>query len=103
MVTYILRRLVAMVLTLVVLSMIVFLIFDALPADPARLTCGKSCSPAIIEANRHRLGLDKPLVDQYTDFAKGLAARPSRATSPASAPRAARASRSPTCWSAGSR
>ena len=72
MVTYILRRLVAMVLTLVVLSMIVFLIFDALPADPARLTCGKSCSPAIVEANRHRLGLDKPLVDQYTDFAKGL-------------------------------
>ena len=72
MVTYILRRLVAMVLTLLVLSMIVFLIFDALPADPARLTCGKSCSPAIVEANRHRLGLDKPLVDQYTDFAKGL-------------------------------
>ena len=69
---YIVRRLIAMVLMLIALSMIVFLIFNALPADPARLTCGKSCSPAIIEANRHRLGLDKPLVDQYTDFAKGL-------------------------------
>jgi peptide/nickel transport system permease protein len=74
MVGYLVRRLVAMVITLVALSMIVFLIFNALPADPARLTCGKSCSPQIIEANRHRLGLDKPLVQQYEDFAKGLVA-----------------------------
>ncbi len=69
---YIVRRLVAMVLMLIALSMIVFLIFNALPSDPARLTCGKSCSPQIIEANRHRLGLDKPLVNQYTDFVKGI-------------------------------
>jgi peptide/nickel transport system permease protein len=69
---YIVRRLIAMVLMLIALSMIVFLIFNALPADPARLTCGKSCSPQIIEANRHRLGLDKPLVDQYTLFVKGI-------------------------------
>ncbi len=69
---YIVRRLVAMVLMLIALSMIVFLIFNALPADPARLTCGKSCSPQIIEANRHRLGLDKPLVNQYGEFVKGI-------------------------------
>lgn len=69
---YIVRRMVAMVLMLIALSMIVFLIFNALPADPARLTCGKSCSPQIIEANRHRLGLDKPLVNQYEDFVKGI-------------------------------
>ena len=72
MVGYVVRRLVAMVVTLVALSMIVFLIFNALPTDPARLTCGKSCSPQIIEANRHRLGLDKPLVTQYDDFVKGV-------------------------------
>ena len=69
---YIVRRLIAMVLMLIALSMIVFLIFNALPADPARLTCGKSCSPQIVEANRHRLGLDKPLVNQYADFATGI-------------------------------
>ena len=74
MVGYLVRRLVAMVLMLIALSMIVFLIFNALPSDPARLTCGKACSPQIIEANRHRLGLDKPLVNQYEDFAKGLVA-----------------------------
>ncbi len=69
---YIIRRMVAMTLMIIALSMIVFLIFNALPADPARLTCGKSCSPQIIEANRARLGLDKPLVNQYGDFVKGI-------------------------------
>jgi peptide/nickel transport system permease protein len=69
---YIVRRLIAMVLMLIALSMIVFLIFNALPADPARLTCGKSCSPQIVAANRHRLGLDRPLVNQYGSFVKGI-------------------------------
>jgi peptide/nickel transport system permease protein len=72
MVGYVVRRLVAMVITLIALSMIVFLIFNALPTDPARLTCGKSCSPQVVEANRHRLGLDKPLAEQYGDFVKGI-------------------------------
>ena len=44
--TYIIRRLIAMVLMLIALSMIVFLLFSVLPADPARLTCGKACTPA---------------------------------------------------------
>jgi len=69
---FLVRRLVAMVLTLIALTMVVFLIFNALPADPARLTCGKSCSPQIVEANRHRLGLDDPLPVQYEKFVKGI-------------------------------
>ena len=40
------RRVIAMILMLVALSIIVFLLFNALPGDPARLTCGKSCTPA---------------------------------------------------------
>lgn len=72
--SYIVRRLIAMLLMLIALSMIVFLLFNALPADPARLTCGKACTPAVIEANRIRLGLDKPLYEQYGAFAKGIVA-----------------------------
>lgn len=71
---YILRRVIAMLLMLVAMSMIVFLLFAALPADPARLTCGKACTPQVIEANRKRLGLDKPLYEQYYAFAKGIVA-----------------------------
>ncbi len=70
--TYIIRRVVAMILMLVALSMIVFLLFQALPADPASLTCGKSCNPQVIEQNRVRLGYDKPLYVQYGQFVKGI-------------------------------
>ena len=69
---YIVRRIIAMVLMLIVMSMIVFLLFAALPADPARLTCGQRCTPQVVEANRIRLGLDKPLHEQYGAFAKAI-------------------------------
>ncbi|MGL5857175.1 MAG: ABC transporter permease [Angustibacter sp.] len=69
---YIVRRVVAMVLMLAALSIIVFLLFQAAPADPAALTCGKSCNPQIIEQNRIRLGYDKPLHEQYGQFVKAI-------------------------------
>jgi peptide/nickel transport system permease protein len=69
---YIIRRLVAMVAMLIVLSVIVFLLFAALPSEPARLVCGKSCTPQIIKAIDHKFGYDKPLYVQYGKFAKGI-------------------------------
>lgn len=69
---YVIRRVLTGLLILVLLSMFTFLLFNALPADPAALTCGKSCTPAIIEANRIRLGLNLPLWEQYWEFVKGI-------------------------------
>ena len=69
---YVIRRVLAGLFILVLLSMFTFLLFNALPADPAALTCGKSCTPAIIEANRVRLGLNLPLYEQYWEFVKGI-------------------------------
>jgi peptide/nickel transport system permease protein len=61
-----------MVGLLFVLTVAVFFLFTLLPGDPARLTCGKACSPQIIEANRHRLGYDQPILTQYEEFLSGL-------------------------------
>jgi len=61
-----------MAVLLFLLSVSVFVLFNLLPGDPARLTCGKACTPAIIAANRHRLGLDQPVLTQYTNFVKGI-------------------------------
>lgn len=72
MLKYVIRRLAATVVILTLVSMSVFLIFAVLPMDPARLTCGKACFPAVVEANRHRLGLDVPVQVQYGRFVKGL-------------------------------
>lgn len=57
---------------LFVLSVAVFVLFNMLPGDPARLTCGKSCTPIVIEQNRHRLGYDLPLQEQYVKFVSGI-------------------------------
>ena len=72
MLKYLARRLSATFLVLTLVSMSVFGIFAVLPMDPAALTCGKACSPAVIEGNRHRLGLDVPVQVQYGRFVKGL-------------------------------
>jgi peptide/nickel transport system permease protein len=69
---YIIRRLIAMVGMLIVLSVIVFLLFAVLPTEPARLVCGKSCTPQIIKAIDHKFGYDLPLYTQYGDFVKGI-------------------------------
>jgi len=69
---YIIRRVIAMVWMLIALSMIVFLLFSVLPADPARLVCGKSCTPEIIAAINHKFGLDEPLHVQYGKFVSGI-------------------------------
>ena len=72
MLKYISRRLSYTLLVLTLISLVVFLIFALLPADPAALTCGKSCNPQVIEANRHRLGLDVSVWQQWWRFIVGL-------------------------------
>lgn len=50
----------------------VFLIVRVLPGDPVLLHFEKAASPEIIELMRIRLGLDKPLLNQYIDYLVGL-------------------------------
>jgi len=66
------RRLGFSALTLLVVSFAVYVIFSILPFDPAALTCGQKCNDIIVEANRVRLGLDKPLLVQYWLFLQGI-------------------------------
>jgi peptide/nickel transport system permease protein len=72
MVPYVVRRLTLMVFLLLVLSIVTFALFNAVPTDPARLTCGKTCTPEIIAGNRIRLGLDQPLYMQYWNWFHGI-------------------------------
>jgi peptide/nickel transport system permease protein len=69
---YLVHRFLGMLLLLFLLSISVFFLFSILPGDPARLTCGKACTPQIIAANRHHLGLDEPVLTQYQKFVTGL-------------------------------
>jgi len=69
---YLIRRVAGMVLLLFLLTLAVFFLFSIVPGDPARLTCGKICTPSLLAANRHKLELDIPPQEQYARFLSGL-------------------------------
>ena len=69
---YILRRLIAVVAMLFVITATTFVLFYASPIDPAQYTCGKNCTPTILEGNRKALGYDQPVTVQYGKFVAGL-------------------------------
>jgi peptide/nickel transport system permease protein len=73
MLTYILRRLIASVPTLIGVATVVFLLLRMLPGDPARVIAGLLASEADVERIRTQLGLDQPLVVQYGVFLGRLA------------------------------
>jgi peptide/nickel transport system permease protein len=69
---FILRRLLLGVLTLAIVSVIVFAATVALPTDPARALLGRNATPSSLAALREQLHLNRPVIDQYLSFVKGL-------------------------------
>lgn len=69
---FIIRRAFFALVLLVVVSFCTYVLFSALPSDPAALTCGKNCTPEVIQRNRVRLGYDKPIFEQYGLFVEGI-------------------------------
>lgn len=65
---FILRRLFYGLLVLLGVTSVVFLLFNVLPGDPARMVLGQRAEISTVEAIRKDLGLDKPLVSQYFNF-----------------------------------
>ncbi len=65
MITLILRRLVLMVPVLLGLLVLVFVLTRIVPADPAAMLAGERATAVEIAALRTRLGLDRPLVEQF--------------------------------------
>ncbi|GAA2749248.1 MULTISPECIES: ABC transporter permease [Kitasatospora] len=72
MIGYLLRRLLAMAVTLLVICALTFAIFYLLPSDPAAQFCGKDCSAERIELVRQQLGLNDPLVVQFGRYVVGI-------------------------------
>jgi len=66
------RRLVSVVAMIFLITATTFALFYASPIDPARYSCGKNCTPTILEGNRQALGYDKPVLVQYGRFVSGL-------------------------------
>jgi peptide/nickel transport system permease protein len=70
--TFLLRRLGLMLLTLLLLSLIVFLAGQVLPGDPGRAILGPLAAPAAVKALDTQLGVNAPLVSRYFSWLGGL-------------------------------
>lgn len=69
---YILRRIILLIITILLVSIITFGVFQILPGDPVRTMLGTEADPTQIENLRSELSLDRPLYEQYVDWMKGL-------------------------------
>lgn len=65
---FLLRRVGAALIVLLLASMLVFGGVRALPGDPALALGGENRDPAVLAQIRHDYGLDKPLPLQYVDW-----------------------------------
>ena len=66
--SYCCRRLLGMIPTLLLVSIIVFLFVHMLPGDPARMVAGQDADLATINLIRKDLGLDLPLHQQFVRY-----------------------------------
>lgn len=65
-------RLGVFALSLLGASLLIFLVCQALPGDPARTIAGEGASPAEIAAIAHRLGTDRPWPVRYGEWLAGV-------------------------------
>jgi len=61
----ILRRLLLMVPTLLLVSLLIFMLSEILPGDVARTILGQYATPEQVEALNTKMGADKPIVERY--------------------------------------
>lgn len=65
---YIVRRLALAILVLIGVSVVTFVIARMVPSDPARIWVGPRARPEQVEEARTKLGLDRPLYEQYLRY-----------------------------------
>jgi len=69
---FVLKRIALGLLTLFVVSLLIFAVTQALPADPAEAILGREATPEALAELRAEFGLDKPIVAQYTNWLTGV-------------------------------
>lgn len=70
MTTYLLRRTLAIVPVAVIVSFIAFMLVQLSPGDPSAFFIGEDTPPEQIEVIRAELGVDRPIMVQYWEWAK---------------------------------
>jgi len=69
---YIGKSFVGLIVTLLIVSFVIFLVMEAVPGDPAEIILGMSAQPDTLAALRSQLGLDQPFITRYLHWLFGL-------------------------------
>lgn len=69
---FLLRRLLLTIPVLIGVATLVFSLIHLVPGDPVQAMLGESASPQDVAQLRTKLGLDRPLLQQYASFARGV-------------------------------
>ncbi len=72
MLRFVLRRLGFLALTVLLTSLLIFIVTQFLPGDVARIILGREASETALQALRRDLGLDRPLPLQYWSWLSGF-------------------------------
>ena len=72
MVRYILSRLLSLIISLFVASLVIFSVIEVIPGDPASFMLGINAREDTLAALRSEMGLDQGLVVRYLDWVSGL-------------------------------
>jgi peptide/nickel transport system permease protein len=70
--TYLVQRLLGILLVLLGVSIATFMISHVIPADPALVALGDHATPDLVANFRQENGLDKPVLEQYWLYLNGL-------------------------------
>ena len=69
---FVLGRLTSLVLSLIAASIVIFLVLEVVPGDPAQFMLGLNATPEAADALRKSLGIDGPLLQRYFTWVFGL-------------------------------
>jgi len=72
MISILLRRIASLIVTLIVVSLLIFTVMNLLPGDPAAIMLGTSATPETLAALRTQMGLDDPLIVRYLAWLAGV-------------------------------
>ena len=61
-----------MTLTLVAMSLLIFILAEIMPGDVAQMILGQTATPDSVQALRESMGLDDPLLVRYGRWAFGV-------------------------------
>jgi peptide/nickel transport system permease protein len=69
---YLFKRLIILLVTLILVSMVIFAVLMVIPSDPAQIILGIHATPETLQALRHKLGLDRSVIIQYLSYIKNV-------------------------------